>query len=331
MSELYLLTGATGHLGGVIAQKLLAQNRKVRVLVLPNETKVPPENAEICYGDVRDKESLQRFFSFAEEACVTVIHCAGIVTIQSHYDARVAEVNIGGTQNIIDLCLAKQVHKLVYVSSVHAIPTLPRGMTIAETDVFSPDAVVGLYAKTKAAATALVLTAAQHGLPASVVHPSGIIGPYDDGNNHLTAMIKGFCSGKLPVGVVGGYDFVDVRDVADGVLACAKQGATGACYILSGHYATIRDVFALLSDISGQKMTRIYLPSFLAKLFAYSIEQVAKWRHVRPLYTAYSMYTLGTNACFSHQKASDALGYAPRPLAKTLADTVKWLAEQTSN
>ncbi|MEG1069741.1 MAG: NAD-dependent epimerase/dehydratase family protein [Ruthenibacterium sp.] len=328
MREIYLVTGAAGHLGGVVVQKLLAQNKRVRMLVLPGETNVLPQNAEVFTGDVRDKQSLQHFFALADDDCATVIHCAGVVTIQSHYDARVAEVNVGGTQNILALCAEHSVKKLVHVSSVHAIPELPAGEVIAETDVFSPDSVIGLYAKTKAEASALVLRAARHGLPASIVHPSGIIGPYDVGGNHLTAMIQHFCCGKLPVGVDGGYDFVDVRDVADGVLACAAQGKTGECYILSGHYASLRTIFTQLAALSHQKAPRLYLPLSAAKVFASAVEEISILRHKRPLLTAYSIYTLGTNAHFSHQKASEQLGYTPRPLAQTLADTVQWLAAQ---
>ncbi|MEG1550235.1 MAG: NAD-dependent epimerase/dehydratase family protein [Ruthenibacterium sp.] len=328
MCELYLVTGAAGHLGGVVVQKLLAQNKHVRILLLPDEAKVPPQNVAVFHGNVCDKKSLQGFFSFADTDSVTVIHCAGIVTIQSHYDCRVADVNVGGTQNIIDLCFEKKVHRLVYVSSVHAIPELPAGEVIAETDVFSPDGVVGLYAKTKAEASARVLDAAHRGLPASVVQPSGIIGPYDTGGNHLTAMIQSFCRSRLPIGVDGGYDFVDVRDVADGVLACAAQGKTGECYILSGHYASIRTVFTQLAALSHRKVPRIYLPLSAAKAFASAVEEISILRHKRPLLTAYSIYTLGTNAHFSHQKASEQLGYTPRPLAETLADTVQWLAAQ---
>ena len=98
----------------------------------------------------------------------------------------------------------------------------------------------GAYAKTKAEATQAVLDAARRGLNAVVVHPSGIIGPYNRSSNHIVQPIDMDISGKLPAGVVGGYDFVDVRDVAKGCLKAAEQGRSGECYILSNRYFTVQ-------------------------------------------------------------------------------------------
>ena len=95
---------------------------------------------------------------------------------------------------------------------------------------------IGPYAKTKAEATQAVLEAVKQGLNAVVVHPSGIIGPYDNGNNHIVKLAKDYISGKLLAGVIGGYDFVDVRDVAKGCIAAVDKGEVGECYILSNRF-----------------------------------------------------------------------------------------------
>ena len=108
--------------------------------------------------------------------------------------------------NILKFCSQCGVGKLVYVSSVHAIPEKPKGTEIAETTTFSPELVRGDYAKSKAMATALVLQAAKEGLNASVVFPSGIIGPGDLGKGSITNMLLSFLAGKLPLAVKGGYD-----------------------------------------------------------------------------------------------------------------------------
>ena len=74
------------------------------------------------------------------------------------------------------------------------------------------------------------------------MHPSGIIGPYDKGNNHIVQLIQMCIARKLPAGVTGGYDFVDVRDVAKGCLQAAEKGRRGECYILSNRRYEIRDL-----------------------------------------------------------------------------------------
>ena len=93
-----------------------------------------------------------------------MIHTAGIVSITSKYEQRVYDVNVTGTKVITDLCIEKKVKKLVYISSVHAIPELPAGQTMREVELFDPDKVIGLYAKTKAEATAYVMEAGKKGL-----------------------------------------------------------------------------------------------------------------------------------------------------------------------
>ena len=226
MKELYLVTGATGHLGNTVAHRLARAGRQVRALVLPGEEHAPqlPGGVEAVAGDVRSPASLEALFAGAEGRDVTVIHCAGIVSIASRFDQNVYDVNVTGTKNVVDACVRRGVKKLVHVSSVHALPEKPGGAPVSETDVFSPGAVVGLYAKTKAAATAYALAARARGLDVRVVHPSGICGPYDYGHGHLTQLVQDFCTGRLAAGVDGGYDFVDVRDVAAGILACCDRG-----------------------------------------------------------------------------------------------------------
>ena len=328
MKTRYLVTGAADHLGTAVVRALTARGDAVRALVLPGEAHLPEHPVELVYGDVRNRESLEPLFRQEPDEELVVIHCAGVVSITARPGPNLRAVNVGGTQNIVDLCLAHHVKKLIYVSSVHAIPELPRPERIAEIGNFNPDQVVGAYAKTKAEATAYVLRAAGAGLNASVVHPSGILGPYDWGMGHLTALVMDYCRHRLTAGVQGGYDFVDVRDVAGGILACCKRGRPGACYILSGHYASVRDLLAMLHEITGQKPVKTYLPLWFARLTAPLSEQYYRLRRQPPLYTSYSLYTLETNASFSHARASLELKYHPRPLRQTLTETVAWLRSQ---
>ena len=226
------------------------------------------------------------------------------------------------------LCRQCGVGKLVYVSSVHAIPEKPKGTEIAETTTFAPELVRGDYAKSKAMATALVLQAAKEGLNASVVFPSGIIGPGDLGKGSITNMLLSFLAGKLPLAVKGGYDFVDVRDVASGVIACAEHGLPGQGYILSGHYATIRDILELVKKTVNLRRSVSYLPISFAKLVAPIFEKISLLRREPLYFTPYSIAVLDSNGAFSRSAALTALGYTPRPLSSTIRDTVVWLKEK---
>ena len=326
METLYLITGAAGHLGSVITRKLVETGKLVRALAIPNEKHLP-EKAEIYLGDVCDKESIRPCFENLNGCNLIVIHCAGIVSIASKFNQAVFDVNVTGTKNIVDLCREYNVSKLIYISSVHAIPEKPAGITTTETSEFNPDHVVGLYAKTKAEATAYVLNAAGQGLNACVVHPSGITGPYDYGRGHITTLVIDYYKQRLTSGVNGGYDFVDVRDVADGIIAACDKGKQGGCYILSNKYFKVCEILTMLHEITGKRKIKSFLPLWFVKATAPLAELYYKILKQPPLFTAYSIYTLNSNALFSHQKATTELGYTTRDMKETLNDTVNWLKE----
>lgn len=324
MKKLYIITGAGGHLGGTIVRKLRGEPVQVRALLFGEEEEKDEENIHYYKGDVRDAESLRPLFEECGGMDTYVIHTAGIVDISNHVSQKLYDVNVNGTKNIVALCREYKVKRLVYVSSVHAIPEQRRGAVTGEIREFSPERVTGGYAKTKAAATRAVLEAAREGLDAVVVHPSGILGPYDRSGNHLVQMVSEYLNGTLPACVRGGYDFVDVRDVAAGCLLAAEKGRKGECYILSDSYCSIQDVLKIAGDAAGKKKLPV-LPLWMAKLSAPFMQLHARRKKRRPLYTAYSLHVLGTGERFSHAKATDELGYRPRDLRTSVCDMVKYM------
>ena len=121
----YLLTGAAGFLGSNICAQLLAEGKKVRALVLPNDKSVKfiPKELEVVIGDLCDEASLEPFFTVPEGCTSVIIHCASMVTVDPGYSEKLMAVNVGGTRNIITKVLAHpECEKMVYVSSTGAIP-----------------------------------------------------------------------------------------------------------------------------------------------------------------------------------------------------------------
>ena len=112
-------------------------------------------------------------------------------------------------------------------------------------------------------------------------------------------------------------------DVAQGCLLAAEKGEIGRCYILSGEYAAIRDLLGWVGKRRGKKPLPV-VPLFLARLAAPVNELIAKWRGKRPLYTAYSLYTLTSSRNFPET------GYPTRPLADTIRDTAAWISHQVT-
>lgn len=237
MERVYIVTGAAGFLGNNIVRKLTKQEgAHVRALILPFDDAVSLDGLDvrIYRGDVTDVDSLEEIFDVEDDAEAVVIHCATIVYIKSKYSKWVHDVNVDGTLNVARKALERNL-KMVYVNSVHSIPELPNGQTMSEISNFDPAKVNGEYAKTKAEGAKRVLEMVhKEGLNCCIVQPSGIIGPGDFGDSHLTQMVKEMAKGSLPALVKGGYNFVDVRDVASGIISACDKGISGECYILSG-------------------------------------------------------------------------------------------------
>ena len=189
----YLVTGAAGFLGSNICAQLLERGERVRAFVLEGDKAAQylPKEVEIVYGNLCDKTSLKSFFTVDEGVATVCIHVASMVTVNPYYRKALLDVNVGGTANIIDLCLEhEECQKLVYVSSTGAIPELPHGQRIKEVEEVNLDQVEGWYSKSKAMATNNVYTAIrERGLKACVVYPTGIMGPNDYALSETTSTI----------------------------------------------------------------------------------------------------------------------------------------------
>jgi dihydroflavonol-4-reductase len=317
-----LVTGATGHIGNVLVRKLIAAGETVRVLIFPGEDTLPLKDllVEMVTGDVLDPRALRK----AMQGVTRVFHLAGIISILPGKDRFVHRVNVDGTKNVISEARRAGVRRLIYTSSIHAIHRAPHGVRIDERLPFDPENSAGEYDRSKAEASLAVLEAARQGLDSVIVCPTGVIGPNDYRRSEIGQLILDCVDQKTQFYVDGAYDFVDVRDVADGMLQAAVKGRSGETYILSGEHISVRRIIDTLWDLTGRRFSRIYIPFSLARFAARFTPLIYLHRKIKPRFTTYSLETLRSNSDISHEKATAELGYHPRNLMESLADTVAW-------
>jgi len=321
---MWLVTGATGHVGNVLVRKLLERGEKVRALILPGESResISGLRVETMEGDVLNTDTVFK----SMRGVKGVFHLAGVISIMPGPNPLVRKVNVEGTKNVIHAAMASG-KKLIYTSSIHAIQRVEEGV-IDENVPYDMNNPYGAYDRSKAEATLEVLNAAQTGLDAVVTCPTGVIGPYDFRGSMMGSVIHDAATAKPTLYVDGAYDFVDVRDVAEGLISAAENGKRGESYILSGHKISVRYLLETVREITGKNFFQMKIPFDLAKFAAMFTPMYYRYANETPRFTPYSLEVLQSNSNISHAKATRELGYHPRTLYESIRDAVKWFLDR---
>ena len=322
-NSLSVITGATGHLGYALLKKLVSEGERVRILIRKDSPLFDDIDCEKVYGDVTDLASLTAAFEGAD----TVYHFAGIIDINTGNDHKIWDVNFGGTQKVVNACAEAGVRRLVYASSVDAYLPLPDDEVMTEVSRFEPNLLDGTYAKTKATATNYIFDAVKHGkIDAVVIYPGACIGPYDFKVSNIGEMVRTVIKHGYPVSLrFGMYNFVDVRDIADGAYAAAKKGRCGEGYILCGERISCDELICMLCRLSGHKEPKLKLGLGLIDAALPVCEAYYKLSKATPLFTRYSVRKLLSNCNFSIEKARRELDYSPMSVEQSFSDMIEWI------
>lgn len=318
------VTGGAGLLGGNLIRTLLDAGHSVRALIRSSTAGIEGLDVEVFKGDVRNIDDLNGCFNGMD----AVFHCAAVVSIQGNVGGLVEEVNIGGPRNVAAACLEQSVGKLVHFSSVHALDPNPQDETITEERALcDDDPHHPAYARSKANGEREILAGVERGLDASILNPSGMIGPYDHVPSPLGEALVQMQKRALPGLVNGGYNWVDVRDVVDTALVAMDKGRAGERYLVTGHSTSVRTLAEAAREVTGSRPPWFTSPLWLARMSAPMMEVLARVLNKPPLYTRESVQVLGDNDDFDISKARRELGHDPRPLHDSLRDAYAWFGE----
>lgn len=330
MSEkLTVVTGANGYLGYALVKELAKKGDRIRLSLLFDCNDLDEFGCEKMIGNVCDINHLYEAFEGAE----TVYHVAGIVDITGERDKLVWDVNYEGTKNVVAACKKCGVKNLVYVSSVDCIPAGFGNEVLREVTKYDPDPIEGAYGKSKAAASQYVIDSSDENLKCCVIQPSCCIGPNDIyGTNSVCTMIDLYNKGLFPVTLnFGGYNFVDVRDVAKGMIGAAEKGRGGESYFLCGERLSVDEFIKTLAKINGKKPPKIAMSKKTLLKLCPAIAAFFKLMKWPPVLTEFSINKICENCNFSYEKAAKEFGYSPMSAEESLRDTVNWLKESKAN
>jgi len=314
------VTGASGHLGANLVRTLLDRKWQVRAIVRHDIRALEGLDIERVSGDVLDEESLQRAFTSVN----VVFHLAGRISIVSRDRKEVEAVNITGVRNVVKACIATGVKRLVHTSSFHAHKQEPLDEPLDESHPLLGPGRYPPYNHSKAEGERIVRAAIGEGLDAIIINPGGMLGPNDFKPSYFGTTILSLASGKLPALVNAGLCWVDIRDVAEGMINACEHAKAGSKYILSGNWVSLVYIAQQVANITGVRPPRVVLPMWIAKSSAPLATFFDRIRGRRPLFTPISMKELESNPHISYAKAVRELGYKPRPLEQTISETVDW-------
>ena len=314
------ITGATGHLGYVVARSLIAQGETIRALARSAkrvETVGLPASS-VIYGDLSDVESLRGCF----QGCEAVIHAAAHISL-GHDRAKLQRTNVDGTVSVIEACRLEGVERLIAVGSVEAFD-LSAPVVGGHGDRLDPVLPILAYGKSKAEAVNATLDANDSELATLVISPTAILGPWDFRPSRMGRFVRSFILRRLPAFVRGGFDIVDVRDVAGACIGAIRGGVPGTHYVVSGNYVEVRHLLEELEELSGVPKPPLEVPDRIGKLFAACSAFVVSLAGGTPLITPAAVSLLSKRIRVSSELARDDLHFHARELRTTVADTIAW-------
>jgi dihydroflavonol-4-reductase len=320
---LALVTGGGGRLGNVLVRRLLQAGQEVRVL----EPGSRPESLaglaiEFVSGSVLDAGDVDRAIDGAD----IVYHLAAKIDLRPRKDPMMYPINVEGTRKVVDACLSRGL-RLVHTSSHHAVEREPLELPLTEDKPLALDEKCE-YHRSKAIGETIVLDACERGLDAVIVNPGSMIGPFDFEPSMIGSALIDMYFGRVPVLLELLSDYVDVRDVADGMIAASRKGRRGERYFLTGDVIPIMEMVSLYGELTGAKVPTRALPLWVGWVllpFALAASALTK---KEPFITADMLRASVSNKVVSHEKAHRELGYTIRPLRESLTDAVAWYRER---
>jgi dihydroflavonol-4-reductase len=293
-----LVTGGNGFLGSWLVKRLAAENHSIKVLHRPSSdlSSIRGLPFTSVIGDINDRESVLH----AAENVDGVFHVAGLVSYRPRDYKRMEEVNVLGTQNIIDACV-KLKTRLVFTSSIVTIGASFNGAVLNEDSKFNLHKYNLGYYETKIRAEKLILkNVKDNGLNAVIVNPAVMFGAGD--------AVK------------------SSRDAVSGHLSAMEKGKIGERYILGGENIKTEDLFKLLAKFGGHKPPPLPLPNFLLKGF-FEVFKLIKTLGVKPRISSDNFLISTLFHWYDSTKAKTELDFAARPAESSVAESVLWAKE----
>lgn len=319
-----LVTGATGFTGGHLARTLKAQGNTVRALARPGSKvdELAREGIEVVHGQLVNSADVEA----AARGCDTIYNIAAVYRTAGHTEQHYFDVNVGGTQNVLDAARKLGCERVVHCSTigVHGHVENPPAN---ESYRFAPD---DAYQRSKLAAEKIVAQAQQAGQPAVIFRPGAI---YGEGDTRFLKLFSAIAKRRFVMIGSGKtrLHLVHVDDLVDGIILCGtRPEALGETFILAGPQApTLNEIAALVAQATGASPPRFHIPVFPIYAAGWLCEMLCVPFGIDPPLHRRRVGFFTHHREFDCSKAKLRIGYAPRiEPAEGIRRTARWYAQQ---
>jgi len=321
-----LVTGATGFVGAAVARAVVAAGADVRVLVRQDSElgNLDGLTVEHVHGDLRNPGSLRH----ALAGCRQLYHVAAHYALWARDPAIFYDINVTGTRMLMEAARDAGVERIVYTSTIGAIGLPEGGGPGTEQTPVSLARMAGDYKRSKFLAEQEVLAFAKAGLPVVIVNPSAPVGERDIKPTPTGQMIVDFMRGRMPAYIDTGMNLIDVDDVAVGHVRAMERGRLGERYILGNRNLMLRDIFELLSKLTGIPAPTIKLPRLAILPLAYLNKWLADYvTHRPPRIPLEGVKMAKYKMHYDCSKAVRGLGLPQPPIEIALEKAVRWFRD----
>jgi len=323
---LSLVTGGTGFVGAAVVRLLLSEGYAVRALVRKgcDLRNLDGLDIELTHGDLGDRESLRQ----ALKGCRRLFHVAAHYAFWAPDPNVFYQVNVDGTRNLLEAAMEAGVERVVYTSTVGVLGYREDGGPADEKTPVTLDQMIGHYKRSKFLAEEEARQAAASGLPVVIVNPSTPVGPRDIKPTPTGRIFVDFLNRRMPAYIDTGLNLIDVDDVARGHLLAAERGKVGERYILGHRNLTLKQIFAILGEITKIPAPRIRLPYRLILPLAYANQWLSdRITKKPPRIPLEGVKMARRHMFFDSSKAIRELGLPQSPFEQALERAVHWFLD----
>lgn len=310
------VTGANGLLGSFIVRRLIDDNEP---FVAFRRVGSDLSLLEDVMDQIRWRElDLQDPVSMddALEGITAIIHSAALVSFNPQREKAIARINTEGTRNLVNACLANNIQRFVYVSSVAALGRIKGQTSIDENNKWVDNAQHTPYALSKYLAELEVFRGQEEGLHTVTLNPSVILAPADW--HKSSARLFKYVWDERLFYLDGSLNYVDVRDVAAAACMLLHSGTENERFIVSAGHVSFKEFFDAVASRFGKKPPMVKLNRNLLKIVSRIEAFRALIRRSEPAITPETARLAGTFFNYQNNKIRTEFPFEFHTLDSTL-------------